>query len=261
MRVSQELALKGVQVSSTGVRGVWSRHDLLTRDKRLLRLEKTVSEQDIQLSEDQVRLLEKFSPEFRERHIETHHTGDLVAVDTFFVGTLKGVGKVYLQSVIDCYSRYAFGRLYTNKMPVTAVHVLNNDVLPFFEKEGGRIDTILSDNGREFCGRPDRHPYELFLQLEDIEHRTTKVRRPQSNGYVERLHRTLLDEHFRVMGRTKWYESLEPMQEDLDAFLKVYNEKRPHQGRGMNGKTPYKAFKEGLKKRKTKPKQAAKNAA
>ncbi len=194
LKVSQELALQGIQVSSGGVRGVWSRHQLLSRHERLLRLEKHHRETGFELNPEQIKLLERFSPEFRERHIETRHTGDLVAVDTFFVGTLKGVGKVYLQSVIDCFSRYAWGRLYTSKMPVTAVHVLNNDVLPFFDQHNARITTILSDNGREFCGRPDNHPYELCLQLEGIEHRTTRVRRPQSNGFVERLHRTLLDE-------------------------------------------------------------------
>jgi transposase InsO family protein len=248
LRVAQELALNGVQVSSGGVRGVWGRHNLMSKQERLLRLEKVSRERRLTLNDDQVKLLERFSPEFRERHIVTHHTGDLVAVDTFFVGTLKGVGKVYLQSVIDCFSRHAWGRLYTSKMPVTAVHVLNEDVLPFFEQHNARITTVLSDNGREFCGRPDRHPYEIFLQLEEIEHRTTKVRRPQSNGFVERLHRTLLDEHFRIMGRTKWYESLEEMQKDLDAFLVKYNTKRPHQGRGMKGRTPYKVFVAGLPK-------------
>ncbi|MGM0826580.1 MAG: IS481 family transposase [Pseudomonadota bacterium] len=248
VRVAQELALRGVQVSSTGVRGVWGRHDLLTRNERLLRLERATREQKIELSDDQVRHLERFSPEFRERHIEVHHTGELVAVDTFFVGTLKGVGKVYLQSVIDCFSRYAWGRLYTNKLPVTAVHVLNNDVLPFFEAHNARISTVLSDNGREFCGRKDHHPYELFLQLEEIEHRTTRVRRPQSNGFVERLHRTLLDEHFRIQGRTKWYEALDEMQTDLDDYLVTYNTKRPHQGRNMKGMTPYTVFKKGLPK-------------
>jgi transposase InsO family protein len=222
LRVSQELMLKGVQVSAGGVRGVWSRHKLLTKAERLLRLEKATAERKITLSDEQIRLLERFSPEFRERHIETRHTGDLVAVDTFFVGQLKGVGKVYLQSVIDCHSRYAWGRLFTSKLPVTAVYVMNNDVLPVFEEHGAAITTVLSDNGREFCGREDRHPYELFLQLEGIEHRTTRVRRPQSNGFVERLHRTLLDEHFRVMGRKKFYEGLEEMQADLDAFLEAY---------------------------------------
>ena len=250
LRVSQELRLEGIEVSSGGVRGVWQRHGLLTKHERLLRLEKATTERQVELSEEQVRLLERFSPEFRERHIEAPHTGSLVAVDTFFVGTLKGVGKVYLQTAIDCHSRHGWARLYPNKMPVTAVHLMNHDVLPTFEAARGRIEVVLSDNGREFCGRPDRHPYELFLQLEEIDHRTTKVNRPQSNGIVERFHRTLLDEHFRVEGRRTWFETIDEMQEALDTFLLTYNRKRPHQGRGMNGRTPWQAFKEGLPPRK-----------
>ena len=111
------------------------------------------------------------------------------------------------------------------------------------------VTTVLSDDGHKFCVRPDRHPYELFLQLEGIEHRTTKVRRPQSNGFAERLHRSLLDEHFRLMGRTKFYESIDEMQKDLDTYLRHYNTKRPHQGRNMNGMTPEQALKKGLKNR------------
>lgn len=246
LRVSQELALRGVMVSAGGVRGVWSRHDLLSKHERLLRLERAQREQALELNAEQVRLLERFSPEFRERQIEVHHTGELVAIDTFFVGALKGVGKVYLQTVLDCYSRFAFGRLYTSKLPLTAVHVLNNDVLPHFEQHGVRIETILSDNGREYCGRPDSHPFELFLQLEGIEHRTTRVGRPQSNGFVERLHRTLLDEHFRIAGRTTWYESVEQMQGDLEKYLHHYNHERPHQGRMMEGRTPAQMFEAGI---------------
>jgi len=261
LRVAQELALRGVQVSSGGVRGAWGRHNLLLRHQRLLRLEEHTRKRKIKLSDEQIRLLERFSPEFRERHIETHYTGELVAVDTFMVGTLKGIGRIYLQSAIDCYSRYAWGRLYTSKLPVTAVQTLNNDVLPFFEKHDASITTVLSDNGREFCGRPDRHPYELFLQLEGIEHRTTRVRRPQSNGFVERLHRTLLDEHFRIMGRKKFYESVDEMQKDLEIYLKHYNTKRPHQGRNMQGSTPEKAFTKGLKKRLKDGKKKEVNAA
>ena len=166
-------------------------------------------------------------------------------VDTFFVGVLKGVGKVYLQTVIDCHSRYAWAKLFTNKMPVTAVQTLNNEVLPTFEEHGVVIEAVLSDNGREFCGRPDQHPYELFLQLEGIAHKTTRVRRPQSNGIVERLHRTLLDEHLHVQGRTVWHATVAEMQTALDAFLLRYNRDRPHQGRGMNGRTPLQAFMDG----------------
>ncbi len=141
---------------------------------------------------------------------------------------------------------------------------MNNDVLPTFEEHGAAITTVLPDNGREFCGREDHHPYELFLQLEGIEHRTTRVKRPQSNGFVERLHSTLLDEHFRVMGRTKFYQTVDEMQADLEAFLNVYNHDRPHQGRGTNGRTPIKAFRDGLPKKtksskmeKTETKKAA----
>src|SRR6516164_2296627 len=248
MRVAQELMLRGIQVSSGGMRGVWQRHSLLTKHDRLLRLEKATADRKLTLSEEQIKLLERFSPEYRERHIEAPHTGALVAVDTFFVGVLKGVGKVYLQTAIDCCSRYAWARLYPNKLPLSAVQLINNDVLPSFEAHSTKIDAVLSDNGREFCGRPDRHPYELFLQLEDIEHKRTRVNRPQSNGIVERWHRTLLDEHFRVEGRRTWFETIEEMQTVLDQYLLEYNTKRPHQGRGMNGRTPITAFIDSIKK-------------
>ncbi|MEZ4425426.1 MAG: IS481 family transposase [Gemmatimonadota bacterium] len=245
-RVADELLLRGIQVSSGGVRGVWSRHGLETKHERLLRLEETARERQLTLTEAQIRVLERFNPEFRERQIQVNATGELVAVDTFYAGTLKGVGKVYIQTVLDCFSRYVWARLYTSKLPLTAVHVLNNDVLPFFEAHGVRVRTVLSDNGREYCGRPDQHPYELFLQLEEIEHRTTQVRRPQSNGFIERFHRTLLDEHLRLKGRTTWYETIDEMQVDLDAYLEAYNRRRPHRGRAMEGRTPYDVFVAGI---------------
>ncbi len=234
------------------------RRGLKRRHERLLRLEKTVRERDFELTEEQILALERFDLEYRERHIEVKKTGELVAVDTFFAGTLKGVGKVYIQTVLDCFSRYVWARLYTSKMPVTAVQILNNHVLPFFEEHGVKVETVLSDNGREYCGREDRHPYELFLQLEEIEHRKTKVGRPQSNGFIERFHRTLLDEHLGVKGRTTWYESVDEMQTDLDAYLETYNRNRPHRGRGMEGRTPYQVFKKGIRKPRSRKKSTRK---
>jgi len=246
LRVSQQLILKDIHVGVGAVRGIWHRHNMITKHQRLLRLEKHYKDNNIPLTEQHIILLERFDPEFRERHIKADFTGQLVALDTFMVGNLKGIGKIYLQTVVDCHSRFAFGHLYTSKVPVTAVHVLNEKVLPFFEEHECPIVTILTDNGREYCGRMDGHPFELFLQLEEIEHRTTQVRRPQSNGIVERLHRTFLDEHFRIKGRIKFYESLEEMQADLDAYLQTYNYERTHQGRNMNGRTPHMAFVEGI---------------
>jgi transposase InsO family protein len=126
MRVAQKLVLGGIQVSSGGVRGVWQRHSLLTKHDRLLRLEKATADRKLTLSDEQIKLLERFSPEYRERHTEAPHTGALVPVDTFFAGVLKGVGKVYLQTAIDCRSRRAWARLYPNKLTVTAVQLINN---------------------------------------------------------------------------------------------------------------------------------------
>ena len=213
------------------------RNDLLTRHHRLLRLEETVRKRKIKLTDEQIQALERFDPEYRERHIKVGATGELVAVDTFFAGTLKGVGKVYIQTVLDCFSRYVWARLYTWKMPLTAVQILNNHALTFFEEHGVRVQTILSDNGRECCGRPDKHPYELFLQLEEIEHRTTKVGRPQST----------------------WYETVAEMQKDLDAYLKTYNRQRPHRRRGMKGRTPYDVFKAGIPKKSPARKKTSRN--
>jgi transposase InsO family protein len=257
LKVSQQLILRSIHIGVGAIRGIWQRHDILLKHQRLLRLEQHYKEHCIPLTEEHIILLEKFDPEFRERHIQADFTGQLVSLDTFMVGNLKGIGKIYLQTVVDCHSRYAFGHLYTSKVPVTAVHVLNEKVLPFFEEYECPIITILTDNGREYCGRMDGHPFELFLQLEEIEHRTTKVRRPQSNGIVERLHKTLLDEHFRIQGRVKFYESLEEMQTDLDSFLHIYNYERAHQGRNMNGRTPHQAFVEGIPNQSVKEEAAA----
>jgi transposase InsO family protein len=223
-----------VNVFTGVVRGIWLRHHVLLKHQRLLRLEQHYQDNNIELTGKHIRLLEKFDPEFRERHI-VDCSGKLVVIDTFMVGNLKGTGKIYPQTVIDCHSRFAFGNLYTPKVPETAVHVLNDKVLPFFEEHHCSLVTILTGNGGEYCGRPDNHPFELFLRLEEIEHRTTPVRRPQSNGIVDQLHRTLLDEHFRIQGRIKFYESLNEMREDLDNYLYRYNYERSHQGRNMNG--------------------------
>lgn len=142
-----------------------------------MRLEKQTAERKIELSDEQIRLLERFSAEFRERHIEAPHTDSLVVVDIFFVGTLNGNRNIDLQAAIDCQSRFAWARLYPSKLPVTAVHTMNHDALPTFEAHNARSDIVLSDNNWEFIGRPNPHPYELILQLEEVGHHTTKVKR------------------------------------------------------------------------------------
>ncbi len=169
----------------------------------------------------------------------THSRGRTVhlSADTFFVGRLKGVGKVYLHAVVDTYGSYAFGFLHVSKQPEAAVAVLHNDVLPFYRKLDLRVGAVLTDNGREFCGT-ETHPYELYLALNGIEHRRTKVRSPKTNGFVERFNGTVLDEFFRLKMRETFYESVEVLQADLDAWLVHYNTERLHLGYRNQGRRP-----------------------
>jgi len=245
-RVANELRLQGVTVSASGVRGVWLRHDLETRFKRLLHLEQSASAITFVLSDEQVRLLERHSVDFRCRHVEAKRPGELLNQDTFFWGTLKGVGKVYVQVLVDVFCSIAFAKVYISKMPITACDLLYDRVLLFYNALGIEVGAVLTDNGREFCGRSDAHPYELLLAMEGIEHRTTKVRSPRTNGFVERMNRTLLDECFRVKGRTEWYLSPAEIQRDLDAYLEEYNLRRTHQGYRLQGRTPAQALRDAL---------------
>lgn len=235
--LSAHLELQGVRVSSPTVQSILIKHNLGSRYERLLKLEERAAQQQIDLTPAQVALIEKANPAFRERHVESRRPGELLSQDTFYVGHLKGVGKVYLQAVVDTYGSFAFGFLHTTKRPEAAVAVVHNDVLPFYAEQGLAVQAILTDNGREFCGA-DSHRYELYLALCDIEHRRTQVRRPQTNGFVERFNRTVLDEFFRLAMRQTLYESVEALQADLDQWLHFYNYERPHQGYRNMGKRP-----------------------
>jgi len=217
-KLCDSLALEGIKISYPTIQNILNKHEMGTRYERLLKLEERSLEHQIEMSPEQVAWIEKANPCFRERHIESSRPGEVLSQDTFYVGVLKGVGRVYLHAVVDTYGSYAFGFLHTTKQPEAAVAVVHNDVLPFYEERGLPVDAILTDNGREFCGK-DTHPYELYLELNDIEHRKTHVRRPQTNGFVERFNRTVLDEFFRIAFRTKLYETVEVLQLDLDAWL------------------------------------------
>jgi len=154
------------------------------------------------------------------------------------VGAGTPLMRVSMHTVIDNYGSFAFGFLHTTKQPEAAVSVVHNDVVPFYKEHGIEVKAILTDNGREYCGT-EAHPYELYLALNDIEHRRTQVRRPQTNGFVERFHRTVLDEFFRIVFRKKRYETVASLQEDLDSWLHEYNYERPHLGYRNQGRRPW----------------------
>jgi transposase InsO family protein len=235
--LADRLALEGVSLSAVTVQNILSRHGLGGRYERLLRLETRALQEGIALTAEQVTLIEKANPCFKERHVESSRPGELLCQDTFYVGHLKGVGKVYLHSLVDTYGSLAFGFLHTSKQPEAAVSLLHNDVLPFYREREIPVTKVLTDNGREFCGT-DAHPFELYLSLNDIRHKRTKVNSPKTNGFVERFHRTVLDEFFRQAFRTKLFAGVQELQADLDAWLVYYNAERPHQGYRNLGKRP-----------------------
>lgn len=237
IRLSDQLKLQGVSVSSPVIQNILIKHGLGKKYERLLRLEEQALKREVELTPEQVAAIEKLNPCFAERHVESSRPGELLSQDTFYVGHLKGVGKVYLQAVVDTYGSYAFGYLHLGKLPEHAALVLHNDVLPQYAAWGLKVGALLTDNGREFCGR-EHHAYELYLALNEIEHRTTKVRSPRTNGFVERFNRTVLDEFFRPAFRTKFFASVEALQEDLDLWLKEYNYERAHRGYRNCGKRP-----------------------
>lgn len=246
-RTCNELRKHGIFISAGGVRSVWLRHNLEVFDKRLKALEARVAQDGLILTEAQLIAMER-KKEKREAfgEIETEHPGYLGSQDTYYVGNIKGVGRIYQQTFIDTYSRVAFAKLYESKHAITSAEILNDRVLPFFDEQEIPLLRILTDRGTEYKGRPEHHEYELYLQIEGIDHSKTQVRRPQSNGICERLHRTIQEEFYAVAFRKKLYTNLKDLQHDLDEWMKYYNNERVHSGRYCYGKTPMQTFNESL---------------
>lgn len=244
-RVSNELRKSGVFVSGGGVRSIWLRHDLETFAKRLKALSAKVAQDGLILTEDQLRALERAREE-KQAHgeIETEHPGYLGCQDTYYVGNLKGVGRIYQQTFIDSYCKVVLIKLYDRKHAITAADMLNDRVLPFYEEQGIALLRILTDRGSEYCGNREHHEFALYLDLENIEHSRTKAKSPQTNGICERFHQTIQNEFYASAFRRKVYSSLEQLQVDVDSWLHTYNRERVHSGKHCFGKTPWQTLQE-----------------
>ena len=248
VRASNELRKRGIFISPSGVRCVWIRHELKCFKDRLRALEEKMAKESLILTESQVQALEKKKQDdLVSGEIETAHPGYLGSQDTFYVGTLKGVGRIYQQTFVDTYSKIAFAKLYTTKTPITSADLLNDRVLPFFEEHELPLLRIMTDRGTEYCGRAESHDYQLYMAINDIDHTKTKTKSPQTNGICERFHKTVLQEFYQITFRKKIYSTIEELQTDLDEWLIYYNNERTHQGKMCCGRTPLETLEDGKK--------------
>jgi len=226
LRIRGQLRLIGVGVAPSMVRAVWQRQGLTLRYQRLLWLEQKMAAAGGVLSESLLKLLRRHRGRLTDpqQHVESPRPGFLLCQDTYFVGTIKGVGKIYMQSVVDANCSLGFAKLYLSKVPMAAVDALNDRVLPFYAEQDVAVEHLLTDNGREYCGRPLHHPFELYLAICQIVHRRTDIGSPQTNGFCERFHRTVKEEFFAAALRRTFYESVAQLQAFLDHRAEVAGE-------------------------------------
>ena len=245
VRLSQTLNSQGVSISSPTVQKILIKHNMGNKNERLCKLEEKALTEQLQLNCEQIALIEKSNPCFRERFHESNRPAKSLAQDIILVGFLKGVGKIYLQSVVDTFNSFTFGFLHLGKLPDCAVAILHNDVLPFYRQHNLQIQTIVTNNGREYCGT-EKHHYELYLMLSEIEHRKTKLRDTRTNGFIKRFNLIVLDEFFKKFLQNKSYDTIEKLQSDFDQWLLYYNNERPHKGYRNMGLPPVDIFKNYL---------------
>jgi len=243
-RIANELRQQGNAVSETGV------YNVLCRKQLNHRLERLFYAQD---KSDNPVVTERYLREVakrKEKHIHAYYPGYLFCQDTFYVGTIKGLGRIYQQAGIDAYSSFGFAKVYTDKTAISAINFLKTKVLPVYRQFNIPLDRILTDNGKEYTTHwaSGKHEYEKFLKENIIRHTKIKPRTPQSNGIVERFNRTLLEEFYQIAMIKKIYSSLSELQDDLDKFIYYYNFKRTNQGYRLKGKIPCQKFFDGKRK-------------
>jgi len=243
-RIANELAIQNVIISPSGVYNVLKRKGLNHRLDRLFYAQEH-SDNPV-ITERYLREVEKQ----KEAHIQAYYPGYLFCQDTFYVGTIKGLGRIYQQAGIDAYSNFSFAKVYLDKKADSAIDFVKSKVIPVYGILQIPLDRILTDNGKEYTThwKNGKHDYEIFLAKRGIRHSRIKPRCPKSNGMVERFNRTLLEEFYQIAMIKNIYTSLDQLQDDLDSFIYYYNFKRTNQGYRLCGKIPYQKFTDGKRK-------------
>jgi transposase InsO family protein len=232
-RVSDQLALEGVTVSATTVWRALHRLGLGTRAQRLLVLE-VHSAKTAGLLTDRTR---RNPAQRKVCHVQAEKPGELVCIDTFYIGNLKGVGKMWQLTACDAASSYAMAKIVSANNAAEASTFLHDVVAAELQEAGWTLWRVLTDGGSEFKGAFD----EMCRKL-NVRHTRTKPRHAWTNGFVERLQGTILHEHWRIAFRRRYFRRRFQLQASLDSFLRFYNFERPHQGYRTKGRTPAEIF-------------------
>ena len=232
-RLAVQLARQGVEIAPSTVYRTLRRVGLRTRRERLGILEHHSARRAGLLTERTRRQLHKARR--AERHVEASRPGELVCIDCFYVGKLKGVGKVWQITACDAATSYGLARVFVLAQPTAqaAERFLRRVLVPHFREAGWPIERVLTDRGGEFKGAFDQACHDL-----GIRHTRTQPRHAWTNGFVERLQGTILHEHWRVEFRRRYFTRLPQLQRSLDGFLHFYNHERPHHGYRTRGRTP-----------------------
>ncbi len=232
-RISDQLQLEGVTISPSTIWRALRRLGLNTRIDRLLVLEMHSARSAGLLTERTRRTLSRR----KVRHVQAEKPGELVCIDTFYIGKLKGVGKLWQITACDAASSYAMAKVVSANNATEAASFLRDVVVPVVEKAGWKLWRVLTDGGSEFKADFDQACREL-----NVRHTRTKPRHAWTNGFVERLQGTILHEHWRIVFRRRYFRRRHQLQASLASFIEFYNFKRPHRGYRTKGRTPAEIF-------------------
>jgi transposase InsO family protein len=227
-RISAELAREkwgGLSISPNGVYRVLLRHGLNTRAKRL------------GLVAGYAARYERAPPPEAPRHVEASRPGELVGLDCFYIGRLTGTkGAVWQYTAIDVRSGFAWAELHTSPRNPAATHcrTLVERVASELARAGWRLEAVITDNGSEFRAGA----FAEGLERLGVEQRRIRAGRPTSNGHVERLQQTILEECWRPAFARALVPKLTALERDLEQYLGYYNFDRAHTGRLTQGRIP-----------------------
>jgi transposase InsO family protein len=233
LRISDQLAMRGIQVAPSTVYRALRRNGLGTRDQRFGLVERHSASRAGLLTERTRKALEKARPTPSQRHVEANDPGELVCFDCFFIGKLKGVGKVWQITACDAASSYGLAMVFLGDPRAEIAAEFLDRVVAHFDEAGWPVERVLTDRGSEF-----KAAFDEACERHGITHTRTKPRHAFTNGFVERIQGTILHEHWRIEFRRRYFTQLGQIDRSLQSYLRFYNHQRSHRGYRTRGRTP-----------------------